>query len=571
MYATKRQEYDALLKKHYGHDKLKDEQYDIINNVISGKDVCAILATGYGKSVTFQLPHLITKKTVIVVSPLIALMEDQKKGLEKQGISVCCLNSTNSDKNSDKRALLKGGEFSKIVYMSPEYLSTQEEFITELYNNNQICLFAIDEAHCVSLWSDKSFRQEYKQLSCLREWAPNIPILSVTATATQKVLDDIIKIMCLKSPVVIKSSFDRPNLYIEIKRKGVTIHGDIEPVLMPYKNDFSIVYTRTKDDTELIAGIISSLGIKSKAYHAGLDKKLRASIQTEFMNGDINCIVCTIAFGLGIDQKVHLVLHYGCSSDLESYYQEIGRAGRDGKPSKCVMFTANKDFNLSRYFNKDTDNATFKQYKETQIVKMEKFVYTTGCRRRFILEHFNEPNLDKLVCNNCDNCTRTKTHKVEKWNVTYPTLLLLDTINATKNKYGVAIVYNIIRGSKAKKITEKLRTCRSYNKGKDWSEKWWKEFGKLMITKGYLVQEWSDAGYGGSIVKITVMGITWLNKLKSVYGDNFDIVTVAPSDKQLLMDITDELKTLSTAANLLIMASGKSQIQATIDTIFNQI
>ena len=273
--------------------------------------------------------------------------------------------------------------------MTPEYLVRSQEFIEELYEDHGICCFAIDESHCISTWSDVSFRPEYKNLKLLREWAPEVPILALTATASNKVQKDIIKSLNLIKPLVIKSSFDRPNLHIHIHRKGKDIYEDLNELLNKFKDEFIIVYAKTRDNTEKISEIINNMNIKCRAYHAGMDTEKRNKIQEKFMSGKIKCIVATIAFGMGINNKnVRLIIQYGCSSDIESYYQEIGRAGRDGELSQCHMFFSKKDFQINRYFLSEIENSNFRNYREKQIIKMEKFVYSNTCRRKIYIGTF---------------------------------------------------------------------------------------------------------------------------------------------------------------------------------------
>ena len=241
--------YDKYLKKYFGYDSLKVLQFKIIYYIIKKKkDICGILATGFGKSICYQLPFLLTKKNVIVISPLISLMEDQMDTLRKLNIDVCCLNSNNKNKSADKYDILKGN--NKIIYITPEYLLNCQDFIKKLSSNDNLCCFAIDESHCISSWSDNSFRPEYRNLNCLREWAPDVPILTLTATANDKVVNDIVQFLNLRNPKIIKSSFDRPNLYLGVSNKSKDIYNDLNQLLKKYKNEFIIIYTRTRDYTE---------------------------------------------------------------------------------------------------------------------------------------------------------------------------------------------------------------------------------------------------------------------------------------------------------------------------------
>lgn len=502
--------YNDILNKYYGYNQLKPEQYQIINTIINDKrDVCGVLATGFGKSICYQLPYLITNKSVIVISPLIALMEDQKSDMIKKNINVVCLNSSNKNKDDDIDKIIEGD--NKLIYTSPEYIvNNGQELINILYENNNICCFAIDEAHCISSYGN-DFRSNYKELNCLRKWAPNIPILSLTATATQKVVDDIINGLQLNNPLMIKSSFDRPNLYIEVNKKSKSIADDIMSHLIKHENDNTIIYVKTRDETEKICILLSNRGLKVKAYHAGLTTNIRKNIQNEFIQGKFNIIISTIAFGLGINQKINLVIHYGCPTDLEGYYQEIGRAGRDGSNSECIMYYSSKDFGLNKFFIKDIEDQQHKKYKSDQIFKIEKYTYSDSCRRKYILEHFGEKT-NYSNCNNCDNCLKKSVNKID---VSNELLLLLRTVNDTKNKYGINTIILILRGSKSKKITNEMTKLFGYNKGISNSDNWWKELIKRTIAIGYLNEKSIDNSNFGSSLNITQNGYKWYNENKA--------------------------------------------------------
>jgi RecQ family ATP-dependent DNA helicase len=503
--------YENILKKYFGYDKLKDIQYKIIDNILKkNRDVCAILATGFGKSLCYQLPFLIADECVIVISPLIALMEDQVETLRSLNIPVCCLNSNNKYKNREKGQILK--ENYKIIYMTPEYLVKSQDFIEELYEDHGICCFAIDECHCISTWSDVSFRPEYKNLKLIREWAPEVPILALTATASNKVQKDIIKSLKLIEPLVIKSSFDRPNLHIHVHRKSKDIYDDISDLVKKYRKEFIIIYAKTRDNTEKISDIINNMNILCKPYHAGMDTEKRNKIQNKFMSGKIKCIVATIAFGMGINNKnVRLIIQYGCSNDIESYYQEIGRAGRDGDLSECHMFFSKRDFQLNRYFLSEIKDKKFYDYREKQIIKMEKFAYSNTCRRKYILEHFGE-SVDYENCNKCDNCLNTK--NIQKEDFTDQAFMIIKLIKKLNINFGCGTIIGILRGSKSKKINPSLRKSSLYGSGSKYNDKWWNEFIRLLLTNEYLQQRSIVGRKFGSVITCTNKALTWYNNIK---------------------------------------------------------
>lgn len=503
----RRNRYNKILKKHFGYPQLKEEQFKIIDRIVHTQaDTMAILATGFGKSICFQLPFLITGKCVIVISPLIALMADQKDRLEKLNIPVCVMNSQNNDKTNDWKRI-QYGEY-KIIYAAPEYIVNCENYIKHLVEADALCCFAIDESHCVSTWSDKSFREDYGKLGLLRDWAPNIPILALTATASPKVQVDIIKSLRLKKYKKIQSGFDRPNLKLTIMQKTTAAYlkSELLPILSPYKKESMIIYTKKRADTETLAEKIRSWGISALAYHAKLSDAVKNDAQTKFMSGEIKCIVATIAFGMGVDNPhVRLVVHYGCPSDVESYYQEIGRAGRDGLPSECFLLHSNQDFIVSRHHIKEIEDKDIKEYRTEQLVKMERFVHLSECRRKMILQHFGEEYSEKS-CNYCDYCLGVN----KMADVTKDAILLLSVIKDLQpGKFGSTIIVGIIRGSEAKNISGAMKKIKGYGKGHHNSEQWWKSLIKKMVANDYLEEEPIQGKFSGSMLSISNNGSDW--------------------------------------------------------------
>ena len=406
--------YNKILKKKYGYESLKPEQFNIINKIVNDKnDILGILATGFGKSICYQMPYLITKKCVIVVSPLIALMKDQMTELKKLKIPVTVLNSTCKNKEEIMDDILAGNNM--VIYITPEYMENCEAFLKMLVENDQLALIAIDEAHCVSTWG-LDFRKSYTLLKNIRDWIDSsVPILALTATASKKVRKDIIKILQLEDPDTIVGDFDRKNLYISVKKRSKDPHDDLFELLNKYKNDYKIIYCKTREETEKIAESITNMGFPSLPYHAGLSSKKRDEIQQKFIDGEFKTMVATIAFGMGINIKsVRLVIHYNCPKNIESYYQEIGRAGRDGLPSECHLFYSKKDFIINKLFLDSIKDPKHKAYQEEQINNIEKYVYSSKCRRN-ILKNFDE-NYEKSECSNCDNCNKVinKVKKIKK-------------------------------------------------------------------------------------------------------------------------------------------------------------
>lgn len=416
---------EKLLKKYWNIEKLKDEQYEIINNLLLGNDVIGLLPTGGGKSMTFILPPLLVKKIILIISPLISLMEDQKEKLDSKRIPCSALHSNNVNKLEDIENILLGN--IKIVFMSPEYLiSDGLELADKLYKKGILGFLAIDEAHCISSWGH-DFRPEYKQINTFRNKYNDIPILALTATATNKVKDDIISSLELNNAIVIRGSFDRPNLYLEIseipkedkiifKNKKSTIKTVsvdkiklVIPFIQKYPDEKIIIYVNSRDDTlELSTELNKIYPNISEGYHAGLSKKKRNTIQSDFITGTIKVIICTIAFGMGIDQIVRCVIIFGCPSSIEEYYQQIGRCGRDGTHAETVLYFDYKNFHIAEWMLKDI-KFKFPTLYQSKIRNLNNMKYLINekntCRRKYILAYFNEIYKTNN-CKNCDNCLK---------------------------------------------------------------------------------------------------------------------------------------------------------------------
>ena len=554
--------YDKILKRKYGYDNLKNEQFAIINTIVNDKkDVLAILATGFGKSICYQMPYLITKKSVLVVSPLIALMTDQEEELKKLKIPVCVLNSTCKNKAEVIDEILTGN--NKIIYTTPEFLEVNQSFLQLLVENDQLCLIAIDEAHCVSTWG-LDFRTAYTKLTNIRDWIDDsIPILAVTATASKKVRKDISKMLQLNDPEIIIGDFDRKNLYISVQKRIKNDNGLFLELLEKYKDEYIIIYCKTREDTEKISDLINNNGIKCDSYHAGFSSKTRDEIQKKFIEGQIKCIVATVAFGMGINIKnVRLVIHYNCPKNLESYYQEIGRAGRDGKPSECYLFYSKKDFIINKLFLDSIKEPRHKTYQEEQIKAIERFVNSSLCRRYNILKNFDE-NYSKLTCDNCDICMNNSdnssnnssisSNKIKiKKDYTIQAFIILDLINNLNGRYGTNTYINILRGSKAKNITQVMKNQKYYGLGKSYSLDWFKDIFNELIQEEYL-NEKSIQAYMGSVLECTKKTKEFLKKIKEKY----DIIETFESNVKI--NDNDKDKVLLKESKLMISISSKNK------------
>lgn len=373
-------EHLQCLLDNFGHTSFRGgaegTQWKIIRSIIEEKrDNCAVMATGYGKSLCFQYPAIYTNGISLVVSPLISLMEDQVLALTVANISACLLGTAQSNRNIIEE-VLQG--IYRVVYISPEYLTgSGMELVAQL--GNRITLIAIDEAHSISQWGH-SFRPCYRALGQLRTRHPSIPILAVTATATNRVRQDICNNLHLKNPQILCTGFDRSNLDFIVCPKGKP-WPDLSPFLIGDINGSIIIYCITRKETETLVEILEQHNVKCKAYHAGLGIRARKDIHQSFVRDELKVIVATVAFGMGIDKPdVRFVIHYGAAKDIESYYQEVGRAGRDGQPSKCIMFYNKRDFEIHRILRSMPNQMGLRNLEDLS-KKMENFIYTTECRR----------------------------------------------------------------------------------------------------------------------------------------------------------------------------------------------
>lgn len=390
----------ALLKRHFGYDSFREPQEQIITDSLAGRDVLALLPTGAGKSLCFQLTALACKGTAIVVSPLIALMKDQVDALQRRGIAATAINSSLSYPELQDRCQRAAAGQYRLLYLAPERLMVPN--FLSLISSIKVSLVAIDEAHCISHWGH-DFRPEYRRLAELRDRLPDVPFMALTATATARVRDDIITQLRLREPAVHVASFNRPNLryWVRPKKKG---YNQLRDFIRRLPGRPGIVYCQTRRMTESLAERLRGDGIKTLAYHAGMTPAQRRKHQDMFVSEKVHVICATIAFGMGIDKaNVRFVAHYGMPKNIESYYQETGRAGRDGETSWCVLFYSAGDAVNHQVHAEEHDDPEIRDVALKQIEEMTSFAESSGCRRKRLLayfgERFNEPN-----CGGCDNC-----------------------------------------------------------------------------------------------------------------------------------------------------------------------
>ncbi len=558
--------YTKVLKKYFGFDAFRGKQLDIIKAVIEGKrDVCVIMFTGAGKSLCYQFPAVYTQKIAIVISPLISLSNDQAMKMEELNIPVCCLNSSVKFKNTIKENILKN-KF-RLVYVTPEFIVKEDAFIKELYNKDLLISVNLDEAHTISSWSH-DFRPAYLELGCIKKWVPQIPVMALTATATVNVQKDIINVLKLTSPLVVKTTFDRPNLVINLIQKSTNIIRDL--LLVVVKDEPTIIYCQTRKSTEKISQLLNKSDIICESYHAGMDNTNRESVHKKFSSNEISCVAATVAFGMGIDITIRKVIHYGIPQNMESYYQEIGRAGRDGLPSYCTLFYGQSDMRTNNYFITQITNIAYRNHRMHLASIMRNYVFSSSCRRKYILEYFNEV-YDKDNCKSCDNCL--KTGVVQLHNFANEAYLLIKVLNLTGNRYGACMLVDILRGSDAKKIPPIYKKADIHGKGKNYSDKWWKVFVSLMINNKY-ISEVAISGSRNFSLMVSPLGTEWSRKF--ILDGTIQLMFPVPQEMpELLIDKTIVKKTMTHTAELL--AIGKTideiakELKLTVQIIENHI
>ncbi len=398
---------NEILKKYWKIDCLKDKQSEIITNYIEGKDVIGLLPTGYGKSLCYLLPPLITDKVIFIISPLISLMEDQKEKLIEMNIPVATLHGNNINKDKEIYDIIDNK--INIVYMSPEYLINGNGFELAKTIKKKLGFMAIDESHCISTWGH-DFRNEYLSLYKFREKYPKLPIMAITATATNQVLQDIITHLRLKDPIITIANFDRPNIYLKcIKVKSLKTKTGLvfDNYIQKYEGHKIIIYTSSRTETETISKMINDkYGKISVAYHAGMTKIARTKVQNKFNSGSMNIVVATVAFGMGIDQTVRCVLICGMPKSIEEYYQMIGRAGRDEEAAESIFFFQDKNLIIGKKMISEED-PDIKNHKYNSFNNIDKYYKINTCRRYFILEYFGQ--IPKFFwCEYCDNCCESE-------------------------------------------------------------------------------------------------------------------------------------------------------------------
>ena len=469
-----------VLNKYYGYNTFRKGQYEIISNILRGRDSFCILPTGGGKSICYQIPALLFKGITIVISPLISLMKDQVDNLNSNGINARYINSTQRLELSDEIIeLCKRGEV-KLLYIAPEKL--ENEFFKRKLRALNISQIAIDEAHCVSMWGH-DFRKSY---SLIAEFINSLrvrPIITAfTATATEVVREDVIKLLGLRNPYIYIGSFDRENLEIKLHIEEDKLEL-VKDIIREKENEAGIIYCATRKEVDGLYYYLKDLGYNVLKYHGWLKDSEKEYYQDEFLNENSNVMIATNAFGMGIDKSnVRYIIHFTIPKNIESYYQEIGRAGRDGLTSECHLLFNRGDIRTLEYLIHTTVQLNRKEIEIKKLQKMIDFCESKECLRSFILKYFGEGNV-REYCTNCSNCLNND----ELRDYTIEAQKVLSCVYRTKERYGISVLIDILRGMTGPKIiNDKLNELTTYGIMKDYSSKFIRDFIKILIEYGYV-------------------------------------------------------------------------------------
>ena len=503
---AKKQNLSEALKKYFGFDKFKGDQQAIIQNVLDGRDTFVLMPTGGGKSLCYQLPSLLMEGTAIVISPLIALMKNQVdiiSSMSDEGTAHYLNSSLNKAAIDQVKADILSGR-TKLLYVAPESLTKEDN--VEFLKQAKISFYAVDEAHCISEWGH-DFRPEYRRIRPIINEIGNAPVIALTATATDKVRTDIKKNLGILDADEFKSSFNRPNLYYEVRPKTKEVDKDIIKFIKQHPGKSGIIYCLSRKKVEELAEILRANDIRAAAYHAGLESALRSQTQDDFLMERIDVIVATIAFGMGIDKPdVRFVIHYDIPKSLEGYYQETGRAGRDGGEGLCITFYAQKDLQKLDKFMEGKPVAE-QDIGRQLLAETAAYAETSVCRRKMLLHYFGEEYHEEN-CHNCDNCL----HPKKKIEAHEQLCIVLSAIQALKENFRSDYVVDFVTGRETEEIlAHKHQNHELFGAGEDFEEKHWNPVIRQALIAGYLKKDVENYG----LLKLTALGKKFMKKPSS--------------------------------------------------------
>jgi ATP-dependent DNA helicase RecQ len=539
---------NTILKSIFGFDKFRESQEAIISNVLHKQNTLAIMPTGGGKSLCYQIPGTVFDGLTIVISPLISLMQDQVRQLNELAIPACVLNSSLCDNDyQDNLDAIKQQQV-QLLFLAPE--TALQNNILDLLTHCDVACIAIDEAHCISEWGH-DFRPEYRQLNRLIECFPEAVCIALTATATPRVREDIKRQLNIADSSEFISSFDRPNLFIGVVPKD-NPYQQCKAFVEQHPQQSGIIYCQSRKGVDEVTAKLKQDGFSVLPYHAGLSSMKRSEYQERFIRDDVNIIVATIAFGMGINKPdVRFVLHYDLPKNIEGYYQQIGRAGRDGLDANCLLLFGYGDTGKIRFFIDQMSNEQEKRLANVHLNQMLALAEAEDCRRAPLLEYFGEQSA-KENCANCDNCT---SDSKEKSDLTVPTQKFLSCVHRTGQRFGASHIIDVLRGSSAEKVLQNQHNLLStYNIGNEYNKKQWMTLARQLIQKGLLNQEEQFGGLkltqkAGDVLKGKAPFFALLQQPTAASSQSSKALA-NPGDQQLVAILKADRKRLADAANL---------------------